>query len=263
MSERRDNMPSRAAGSAAGQSIVPQELVLDIHTHTLASGHAYGTIREMAQGAAERGLKLLGISEHGPGTPGTCEPIYYNCMPYAPRNKYGVEIMYGCELNVHDDGTFRLAEKPLSRLDYAIVGIHGVCYHDQGRRKNTENLIACMRHPKVCLVSHPDDDHTPLDYPMLVAAAKELGVALEVNNNSLIKGDRRLNCVENYRQMLALCEQERVPIVVSSDAHDPDYVGRFDLACALLSEVGFDRDLIINLEVDRWKEHVRRRAERG
>ena len=27
---------------------------LDMHTHTIASGHAYGTIREMAQGAGKR-----------------------------------------------------------------------------------------------------------------------------------------------------------------------------------------------------------------
>ena len=43
------------------------KFLLDMHTHTLASGHAYGTIREMAQAAAENGLKLLGISEHAPG----------------------------------------------------------------------------------------------------------------------------------------------------------------------------------------------------
>ena len=28
-------------------------LIADLHTHTLASGHAYGTIREQAQAAAE------------------------------------------------------------------------------------------------------------------------------------------------------------------------------------------------------------------
>ena len=53
-----------------------QNYVLDIHTHTLASGHAFGTIREMAQAASERHLELLGVSEHGPGIPGTVEPIY-------------------------------------------------------------------------------------------------------------------------------------------------------------------------------------------
>ena len=30
------------------------KLISDLHTHTLASGHAYGTIRENAQAAAER-----------------------------------------------------------------------------------------------------------------------------------------------------------------------------------------------------------------
>ena len=60
-------------------------LVLDIHTHTLASGHAYGTIREMAQAAGERGLQLLGISEHAPGIPGTVEPFYYLNLSVIPR----------------------------------------------------------------------------------------------------------------------------------------------------------------------------------
>ena len=27
--------------------------VMDLHTHTIASGHAYGTVREMAQAAAD------------------------------------------------------------------------------------------------------------------------------------------------------------------------------------------------------------------
>lgn len=39
---------------------------LDTHTHTLASGHAYNTINEMIQAAADRNLKLLAITEHAP-----------------------------------------------------------------------------------------------------------------------------------------------------------------------------------------------------
>ena len=31
-------------------------LLADIHMHTLASGHAYGTIREMAAAARDRGF---------------------------------------------------------------------------------------------------------------------------------------------------------------------------------------------------------------
>lgn len=42
---------------------------LDVHTHTVASGHAFSTLQEMAQAAADKGLKLLGITEHSPAFP--------------------------------------------------------------------------------------------------------------------------------------------------------------------------------------------------
>ena len=40
--------------------------LLDVHTHTVASGHAFSTLQEMAVAASEKGLKLLGITEHAP-----------------------------------------------------------------------------------------------------------------------------------------------------------------------------------------------------
>ena len=45
--------------------------VMDLHTHTVASGHAYCTLREMARAASDKGLELLGITEHAPKMPGT------------------------------------------------------------------------------------------------------------------------------------------------------------------------------------------------
>lgn len=233
-----------------------KRLIADIHTHTIASGHAYGTIREMAVAAAERGLALLGISEHAPGIPGTVDPFYYKNLSVIPRVLHGVELLHGCEINVLHGGCLSLEEEFMSQLDYAIVGIHRQCYQDEGAEGNTENLIACMKHPKVCLVSHPDDDHTPLDYPALVQAAKAYHVALEVNNSSLIKQDQRLHAVENYRTMLALCMEYGVPIVVSSDAHDPSWVGECSLACALLEELAVPDALILNNDVQKLKEFL-------
>lgn len=230
-------------------------LQLDIHTHSLISGHAYGTIREMAKAAQDKGLKLLGISEHGPGIPGTCDPIYFSNLKMAPRQQYGVELIYGCEINVLNDGTLSLKDY-LDCLDYAIVGIHTMCYENEGALKNTENIISCMKHKKVFFVSHPDDDHTPLDYERLVSAARENHIALELNNSSLIKQDKRWNCVENYKKMLLLCQQYNVPIIISSDAHDPEYVGRFTEAVNLLEEVEFDDNLILNTSVEKLKEFI-------
>ncbi len=219
---------------------------IDMHTHTIVSGHAYGTIREMARAAADRGLKLLGISEHGPGIPGTCNPFYFNNLGAVPRELFGVRLMLGCEINVGNHGELMLEDQYLEKLDYAIAGIHMNCYSDQGRERNTDNLIACMANAKVSIVSHPDDDHTPLNYERLVTAAREYNVALELNNSSLLKQDSRLNCVANYSRMLSLCMENRVPIIVNSDAHDPSWVGRFDEARELLDAIGFEERLILN-----------------
>ena len=49
--------------------------LLDVHTHTIASGHAYSTLQEMAKAAKDKGLEILGITEHGPNIPGTCDPL--------------------------------------------------------------------------------------------------------------------------------------------------------------------------------------------
>ena len=38
------------------------KIELDVHTHTIASGHAFSTLQEMAQAAAGKGLKVLGYN---------------------------------------------------------------------------------------------------------------------------------------------------------------------------------------------------------
>ncbi|MGN0977640.1 MAG: phosphatase, partial [Faecousia sp.] len=61
----------------------------------------------------------------------------------------------------------------------------------------------------------------------------------------------RWNCVENYKTMLGLCRELEVPIVVSSDAHDPSWVGQFSLAEKLLEAVDFDPALVLNADKER------------
>ena len=227
--------------------------VADVHMHSIMSGHAFGTIRELAAAAAERGLKLIGVTEHGPGIPGTVDPIYFRNLTDAPRLLYGIEMLYGSEVNVLAGGTLSLDERHLNCLDYAVAGIHGLCYENEGIVKNTDNVIRCMEHPKVRFISHPDDGHFPLDYPALVQGAKATDTALEVNNSSLRKPWLRPNCVENYREMLPLCMEYGVPIVVNTDAHDPGAVGDFTLARRLLEEVGMDENLILNQDLEKLK----------
>ena len=240
-----------------------KRIIADIHTHTIASGHAYGTIREMTQAADEERLQILGISEHSPGIPGTVDPFYYNNLKVIPRVLYGVELLHGCEINVLHNGKLALEQQYIDKLDYAIIGIHRQCYENAGMEENTHNVVECMKHPKVCFVSHPDDDHTPLHYETLVRAAQKYNVALEVNNSSLTKPKERLNCVQNYKTMLNLCMRYGVSVIVNSDAHDPSWVGRFELALQLLEDMKFDEELILNNEPDKLKKFVKQAEERS
>ena len=43
--------------------------LIDLHTHTLVSGHAYSTIKENVEAARLAGLKYIGLSEHAPDMP--------------------------------------------------------------------------------------------------------------------------------------------------------------------------------------------------
>lgn len=74
------------------------KIELDVHTHTIASGHAFSTLQEMAQAAADKGLKVLGITEHSPGVPGTCHPIYLETCMWFPAGCMGWSCCWGLRL---------------------------------------------------------------------------------------------------------------------------------------------------------------------
>ena len=103
--------------------------IADVHTHSILSGHAFGTVRELAAEAAARNLKILGVTEHGPGIPGTCNPILFRNFIDAPRNLYGVEMLYGSETNVLNSGKVDLepARAEVERVLEACSRNHTPC----------------------------------------------------------------------------------------------------------------------------------------
>ena len=117
------------------------KIELDVHTHTIASGHAFSTLQEMAQAAAGKGLKVLGITEHSPGIPGTCHPIYFRNLHVVPRRMYGVELLLGAEINILDGkGNLDLDEDYMKMLDIRIAGIHSLCYEYGTIEENTHGM---------------------------------------------------------------------------------------------------------------------------
>lgn len=80
-----------------------EKMELDVHTHTIASGHAYSTMNEMIKAASEKGLSLYGITEHTSGVPGSCNDLYFTNLKVVPRKLFGIEILLGAEINILDE----------------------------------------------------------------------------------------------------------------------------------------------------------------
>ena len=139
--------------------------LLDVHTHTIASGHAFSSLQEMTLTAKEKGLDILGITEHGPNIPGSCDPIYFRNLHCVPRQLYGIKLMLGAELNIlNTKGDIDLDEDYWRMLDIRIAGIHSLCWQGGSKEENTQGVINAMRNPFVQIISHPGDGTAELDF---------------------------------------------------------------------------------------------------
>lgn len=233
--------------------------ILDTHTHTLASGHAYSTIRENAQAAAKKGLELLAITDHAPKLWGSCQTIYFQNLKVVDRHAYDVELLMGVELNILDEqGNIDLPLRTLKQMDLTIASLHVPCFIPGSREFNTEACVNAMKNPFVNILGHPDDPRYPVDYRALVQAAKEYEVLLELNNSSLRPGGSRKNARGFDVEMLKLCMEYQTPIVIGSDAHVDTDIGRHDEALELLEEIGFPEELAVNRSVEELKKYANR-----
>ena len=231
-----------------------KRFLLDTHTHTVASGHAYGTVTEMAKAASEAGLRLLAVTDHAPKLPGAPHEMYFRNFKVIDREMFGVKLLMGVELNIIDHrGTVDMEEGLLRKMDLCIASLHTVCLRPGTKAENTRTLLRAMENPYVRIIGHPDDGRYDIDYEALVKGARARKVLIELNNSSLTAGACRKNSLSNLKKILGLCERYGQEVIVNTDSHFPSSVGRFDEARALLEETGFPEELIVNTDLERFQ----------
>ena len=233
-------------------------LIADTHAHTIASGHAYSTLREMAYAASQNGLEVLSLTEHAPEMPGTCQEIYFRNLSVIPREMYGVKLLLGSELNImNPEGELDLSEAICKNLDLVIASIHSPCYgFGHSTKENTNAYVEVMKKPYVDIIGHPDDGRFPIDYEILVRTARETKTLLEINNSSLRPGGFRKNTRENVLQMLELCKQYEVSVTTGSDAHIDVDAGNFEYVKEVLEYCKFPEELVVSTEFNKLKEFL-------
>ncbi len=227
--------------------------VLDLHTHTIASGHAFSTLSEMIAEGSRQGLQLLGIAEHAPSIPGACDKIYFRNIHVVPRQYGSMRLMLGAEVNIlNAKGELDLDDNYLDRLDFCIAGIHGVCYESGTIEENTAGMINVIRNSRVNIISHPGDGTADLLFEPIVIAAKETHTLLEINSSSMRPVRRFTKARDNNIQLLRLCRQYEVPIILGSDAHIACDISNYEYCLPLLEETDFPEALVINTSVERF-----------
>jgi putative hydrolase len=233
-------------------------IIADMHTHTVASGHAYSTVNELAQAAARKGLLALALTDHGPAIPGGPHQYHFGAMRFIPHVIDGVRILTGVEANIIDEtGLLDLDDSYLQRLDFVMAGLHEGCGMDgRGIDANTDALIRVMEHPLVRAISHPGNPAFPLHYEAVVKAAHATGTALEINNSSF--GMSRDGSAPNCRDLARLIALHGAPVIVGSDAHISQGVGEFDEAVAALIAAGVAEEQVMNSSLERLASFLNR-----
>ena len=233
------------------------ELKLDVHTHTVMSGHAYSTLQEMVAAAQQKNLNILGITEHAPGIPGTCNPIYFRNLHVVPRQFGNLRLLLGAELNILDTkGTLDLDEYYYKMLDIRIAGIHLLCWEGGTVEENTQGMINAIRNPWTQIISHPGDGTAELLFEPIVLAAKESKTLLEINNSSLNPNRNKETALRNNLEILRLCKRYEVPVVLSSDAHISYAIADYSFIWPLLQETEFPDELIMNYFPARFLSYI-------
>lgn len=128
-------------------------IVIDTHTHTLASGHAYSTVLENAAAAERKGLKLLCITDHAPEMPGAPHYWYFNNQRILPRFLHNVGILRGVEANtMNTEGQIDLPTSSDRHLDWVIASFHEPVFAPSSTHTHTHGARQCHR-KRTCRLS--------------------------------------------------------------------------------------------------------------
>ena len=219
----------------------------DLHTHSIVSGHAYSTLLENINYCAEKGIKILGTSEHAPTMPGAPHYWYFGNMKVVPRVINGVTILRGCEANILDiDGSLDMTDESSRNLDYMIASFHEPVFKPKSKEENTAAILNVMdKYDKVEILGHLGNPNYELDYEAIVKKAKEKNIMIEINNSSLL-GSSRVGSDVNCKKVALLCREIGTKVILTSDSHINTCIGVFNKGIERLEEIQIPKELVMN-----------------
>lgn len=240
------------------------KLEADLHIHTVASGHAFSTVQEIVEAAAKKGLKLVALTDHGPGMPGAAHEYHFWNLRVIPDEMEGVRVLKGIEANiVGPNGELDLPDEQLKLMDIVLVAFHSRCgYEGKTEEEHTRALLGAIRNPLVDIFAHPGNPNYPLNVAEVIEAALKHNVLLEINNSSFLTATSRSGAYAYDLAIAKAAYQKGLNVVINSDAHLASIVGEFGEAIKLAKEAGFGKDRVLNSSAERVLEFLRSRGKK-
>ena len=196
-------------------------LAVDLHVHSVTSGHAFSTVHELAAAAAAAGLDAIALTDHGPGLPNGPHPYHFSNQDRLAAVQGPCLVLSGVEEDLSDPhGSVYLPERILAQLDVVLVGLHPYGWtKSASNREATSSLLKAMNNPLINGVTHPVNTWADIDVKEVVRAAKPTHTAIEFNV-SKIDGLQ-----DKLVQLLEWVTEFDAPLMINSDAHIADEVG--------------------------------------
>ena len=250
----------------------------DYHTHSYRCGHAIGTMDEYIESAISKGIEEIGLTDHLHlyfEPPARRDPRWAMAEEHYPphyeemlelrerfRGKINVRVSVEADyVQGHEDTLRDILDS--YEFDYVLGGIHFMDgwliddpdqahrYHEERvaeiYRRYFANVQRAMRLGVFDIIAHFDlpkkFGHLPEeDLSELVAEtldiAKETDTVLEVSTAGLRKPTGE---IYPSKVILDMMRARDIPIVLSSDSHDPNDVGfGYETSLALVREAGYD-----------------------
>ncbi len=242
------------------------EILADMHTHTIFSLHAFSTVLENMQAAKSRGLKFLAITDHF-----YQDGSNLNQKNEVTRLRHLEETVNGFEpeLYVFSGAEFNIGQNisrrhQLEGLRWRPIGLHAwfvdrkhltlpqlLKMFDEATGWHNAFVHIEREIDKLDGGSHANnlDAEVKKFFADMVELAKKKDILLEVNESSLRRntggdGDR-------LRYWIKLARENGNKIYLGTDAHFAARVGLFDMSLALLNEIDYPKNLILNCDYEK------------
>lgn len=251
-------------------------MLADYHTHNRLCNHAEGEPIDYVRAAKERGLAEIGISDHSPMAKMIDDwrmslddfPEYLEMVEAARVAEPEFPIRLGLEVDFlagHEQWIETLSG--MAEWDYLIGAVHYIApgwdidnpKHLSKWASSDVDAIwdeywkayaACVKSGLFDFYAHPDlakkfgfrpTGELKRYYEPVIQAAVDTGAAFEINTAGRYKQVEEFYPASEFLELMA---EAQLPVLISSDAHEPKHVGRdFEEALAVAKSVGLKNTL--------------------